>query len=469
MGQDNIFSVLNNAFNFAFITECFMQNVNTKKGCSLLKQIQVKALFGTHFNQFIIMDNYAFIFSGEIYNYKKLYACMQENPTTDFSCEIIIHLYKKYGMEYTLQTIEGIFAFILCDYDLLKSHSEIYVARDPFGICPLYILSNNPDNITEYTNMIGFASIIESLQDMEKIGLYDYSITHFQPGTYSKYVLSYNVCSEWKLEKDNIRFHTFGMNNISGLSAHLKKKVDDIKDYIKEDITYYLTNAIVKRISGKNIACILEDANIGSVYMTAILKKYCNKFGIVLETYSMYNDEMSNWNARFLNTNHTSIIVSEEEYTDLTTSSSSSSINHYFIAKYISLHSNAKIVFSSIGYNELMGCNSQNEIENDNQTKELLKNLYLRELLDFEKYMSLHGLEPRIPFLDIAWVQYYLSSIPLLVRTKSSTTLLHQTFPLLHQVGKKHRKNEQMNKSIMNKSIMNKSIMNKSINEQIHK
>ena len=38
------------------------------------------------------------ICNGEIYNYRELYAEMNIVPSTGSDCEVIIHLYKKYGM-----------------------------------------------------------------------------------------------------------------------------------------------------------------------------------------------------------------------------------------------------------------------------------------------------------------------------------------------------------------------------------
>ena len=48
-------------------------------------------------------------------------------------------MYKTYGIEYTLENLDGVFAFILID---LKNQ-HIYVARDPYGVRPLYFCYNN--------------------------------------------------------------------------------------------------------------------------------------------------------------------------------------------------------------------------------------------------------------------------------------------------------------------------------------
>jgi asparagine synthase (glutamine-hydrolysing) len=71
--------------------------------------------------------------NGEIYNYKKLYEMMGVTPQTHSDCEVIIHLYKRYGIQQCLRMLDGYFAFILVDGD------TIYVARDAFGVRPLFV------------------------------------------------------------------------------------------------------------------------------------------------------------------------------------------------------------------------------------------------------------------------------------------------------------------------------------------
>lgn len=81
--------------------------------------------------------------NGEIYDHEniKKQLCAsnpeyEEQFRTDSDCEPIMFLYKKYGPDFmTKFKINGMYAFVL--YDNVK---DIYVvARDPMGICPLYI------------------------------------------------------------------------------------------------------------------------------------------------------------------------------------------------------------------------------------------------------------------------------------------------------------------------------------------
>ena len=86
------------------------------------------------------------ICNGEIYNYKELYEEMEITPTTGSDCEVIIRMYKKYGFEYTVEMLDGVFALMILDESDMSSDPVIYVARDPFGVRPLYVLEVDMTN-----------------------------------------------------------------------------------------------------------------------------------------------------------------------------------------------------------------------------------------------------------------------------------------------------------------------------------
>ena len=71
----------------------------------------------------------ALVCNGEIYNYKQLYNEINVTPKTGSDCEIIIHLYKKYGINQTLQLLDGVFSFILIDTTDFIEGKKVYIAR----------------------------------------------------------------------------------------------------------------------------------------------------------------------------------------------------------------------------------------------------------------------------------------------------------------------------------------------------
>ena len=361
-------------------------------------------------NQPISINNIILICNGEIYNYKYLYNLMDIKPETGSDCEVIIYLYLRYGIEQTLQMLDGVFAFVLYD----SNNSNIYVARDPFGVRPLYQLSN--------FSLIGFASELKCLND------FTYNeqnkIVQFTPGTYSIFS---NNNDNWTNTKQNISYF------IPTFSSPSDKF--DWPCYF-ENIIVNLTKSVEKRClaTERPIACLLS-GGLDSSLITALVNefyksKYSNK---QLETYSIGLSGSEDLKyarivANYLGTHHTEIIVTEKEMFDAIpeviyaiesydTTTVRASIGNYLLGKYISKNSDAKVIFNGDGSDELSGGylymrNCPDSIEFDKETRRLLKDIHLFDVLRSDKSISSHGLEPRTPFLDRNFVNCYLSIPP---------------------------------------------------------
>lgn len=90
-------------------------------------------------NQPFFNENYVLCFNGEIYNFKKLkqvLSSVQFKSSSD--TEVLFYYLVNFGIEKTLQDIQGMFAFSF--YDIAKK--ELFLARDRFGIKPLYFYKN---------------------------------------------------------------------------------------------------------------------------------------------------------------------------------------------------------------------------------------------------------------------------------------------------------------------------------------
>ena len=93
------------------------------------------------------------------------------------------------------------------------------------------------------------------------------------------------------------------------------------------------------------------------------------------------------------------------------------SIGNYLIGKYIAANSDAKVIFNGDGSDELFGGylymnKCPDDIEFDKETRRLLKDIHLFDVLRSDKSISSNGLEPRTPFLDRTFVNYILSIPP---------------------------------------------------------
>ncbi|MEV6328822.1 asparagine synthase (glutamine-hydrolyzing) [Streptomyces sp. NPDC051909] len=75
------------------------------------------------------------IANGEVYNHRELAAALPDGVKfrTGSDCEVLLHLYRQYGLEF-LRDVRGMFALILWD----RANNQLVLARDRFGIKPLY-------------------------------------------------------------------------------------------------------------------------------------------------------------------------------------------------------------------------------------------------------------------------------------------------------------------------------------------
>ncbi|KRG69025.1 asparagine synthase B [Pseudoxanthomonas dokdonensis] len=74
--------------------------------------------------------------NGEIYNHRELKQSLSQpyEFQTGSDCEVINALYAEVGIDELLNRLNGIFAFALWD----ARRKRVLIARDPMGVCPLY-------------------------------------------------------------------------------------------------------------------------------------------------------------------------------------------------------------------------------------------------------------------------------------------------------------------------------------------
>ena len=357
-------------------------------------------------NQPLVFENIVLICNGEIYNYKNLYQKMNAKNQSSCDVEIVLPLYIKYGIEQALIMLDGVYSFVL--YDSVQN--KIFVARDPMGVRPLYKLHNN-------THIYGFASELKCLEYYYNLNPVENRLEQFEPGTYS--VFNYGR-TQWEQIITNKVYYqpTFSY-------------INHIKCY-ENSIAHYLNSAVVKRCNTteRPVACLLS-GGLDSSLIAALVSKYFNtRKSRKIETYSigLQNSEDIKYArivADHIGSKHTEIIVTEREMFDAIpevikaiesydTTTVRASIGNYLIGKYISTHSEAKVIFNGDGADELFGgylymYNCLDDIEYDKETRRLLKDIHMFDVLRSDKSISSNGLEPRTPFLDKTFVNYVLS------------------------------------------------------------
>jgi asparagine synthase (glutamine-hydrolysing) len=86
-------------------------------------------------------DTIWIIYNGEVYNYQKLRAQLEQEGhifKSETDTEVIIHLYETYGPR-CVEFLNGMFAFAIYD----QNKRQILVARDRYGIKPVYYWQSN--------------------------------------------------------------------------------------------------------------------------------------------------------------------------------------------------------------------------------------------------------------------------------------------------------------------------------------
>ena len=414
--------IINNAFNRAqsrgpersrLISPCIACNIG-------FHRLAINGL-NTDSDQPLLNDDVLLICNGEIYNYKELYKLFPENTAkTDSDCEIIIHMYKKYGIDYTLNNLDGVFAFCLIDL----GKNKMFVARDPYGVRPLYHMKFNYN--TKLKSNITFHAFTSEMKQLVPMSnkLYESldrnvnppETAQFSPGTYLSFSL---YQGNWQfIKKERFSTHGFLENNFSTYSILL------------QEINERLVTAVKKRVVGttdRPVACLLS-GGLDSSLITSIVSRYVPN----LETYSIglkgsEDLKYARKVADFLKTKHTEIIVEEDEFFNaiheviykiesFDTTSVRASVGNYLVAKWIKERSETspKVIFNGDGSDEVSGGYmyfhaAPNATEFDWDCKRLLDEIHYFDVLRSDRSISTRGLEPRTPFLDRNFTNFYLS------------------------------------------------------------
>ena len=420
----------------------FMKGKSRGPEFSELKDINNNLLFGFHrlaingldeiSNQPLTIENNTLICNGEIYNYKDLYNTHNFEAKTNSDCEIIIHMYEKYGIEFTLRKLDGVFAFLLWD----NEKKILHCARDPLGVRPLYILEDD--------DTIAFGSEIKVLNNLKK----NFTINHFEPGTFSCYHLNETVDKN----ENNTRNTSFFSNDYQSYKWNIIYKNIEYHEYLNklpvsftdlDDLSLQIRNKLIssvkKRVltTDRPIACLLS-GGLDSSLICALVQREVNFLfpDKKIETFSiglLGSEDLiyAEKTAEYIGTKHTSIVLGEYDFLNsipdvvknvetFDTTTIRASVGNYLVSKYISENSDAKVIFNGDGADELMGgymyfhaCPSNDEF--DKECKNLLNNIHNYDVLRSDKSISSCGLEARTPFLDRSWVRFYLS-IPINLR-----------------------------------------------------
>lgn len=367
----------------------------------------------------IYKKNCILICNGEIYNWKELAKKARVECTTGSDCEIIIDLYKNYGIEYTLQLLDGVFAFVLIDTE----DNTVMIARDPLGVRPLFIW---------FQDLNIFTSIVVASELKLGMEIMTCQPRPFLPGHYLKTELYPENISATTFKNPNIldslMLPYYNLNIMQNLSID---SVDQTFSLVRES----LIEAVKKRVDNtdREIACLLSGGLDSSLISALVSRELVNVHGRKpqdLHTWSIGLEGSEDLKfakivAEFIESTHHEIKLSEDEFLDAIpdviktiesndTTTIRASVGNWLICKYIKENSDAKVIFNGDGSDEVTGGYlyfhaAPNPLEFDRECKRLLKDIHYFDVLRSDRSISSHGLEARTPFLDRGFIQSYLS------------------------------------------------------------
>lgn len=352
------------------------------------------------------------ICNGEIYNFKKLIDEYLIEVNSDSDCEVILPLYSKFNFKQLLNKLDGEFAIILYDGE----ENRIFVARDRYGVRPLYYGYNNT------TKSFGFASELKALHSCMEF------VEQVKPGEYIELDLQHPY------DSTNLTFKIY--YDYSILS---NKQYRTNVPVIQNDIRCLLTKAVNKRLNADREIGFLLSGGLDSSLIVAIATKILGPDKITCFSIGIEGSpdvEAAKSVVKYLGiTKHHIIpfdiesgietlseVIRVIETYDITTIRASTP--QYLMSEYIKVNTDIRVLLSGEGSDEIHGSyryfrDASSPEEFSKECVRLLKELCYFDNLRTDRTTAANGLEVRVPFLDFDYVDYIFKIDPTLLMYSS--------------------------------------------------
>lgn len=270
-------------------------------------------------------DRFVIIFNGEIYNYQELKERITEinwKSTTD--TEVLVEHIEKFGLDDTLNKIDGMYSFVLWD----KHTKKLYFCRDRAGEKPLYYGVVN--------NILFFGSELKSFTKHPKFDkeintqiLQDYFANGYIPSPYSIYknIFKLNPGSLIEIDYEKLQNKDFNFEQHQYWSYKtLAEKKLSIKNNLTEkeyiDRLDLLLNESVSRqmIADVPLGAFLS-GGIDSSLITAVMQKQSSipvkTFTIGFKNQEFNEAPFAKEIANFIGTDHTELYCTIQDAIDI--------------------------------------------------------------------------------------------------------------------------------------------------------
>lgn len=301
-------------------------------------------------------EDIVLVFNGEVYNYQSIREELVAKGHTFHShtdSEVILHGYEEYGVK-ILDRLRGMFAFAI--WDMKKK--KLFIARDYFGIKPLYYTTNTTDGSLIFGSEIkAFLEHPKFIKKLNKRALRPYLTFQYSSmdETFFEGVYKLRPAHYMLFENGKLDIQPYWHNTFSASSSDMRQTIEQIKEIMKESVAYH-------KISDVKVGSFLS-GGIDSSYITALLKP--NKtFSVGFQEYeAMFNEtKLAEELSGLLGIeNHKRILTADECFDALPViqyhmdepQSNPSSVPLYFLAQLAREH--VTVVLSGEGADEIFG------------------------------------------------------------------------------------------------------------------
>lgn len=293
------------------------------------------------------------LFNGEIYNYQEIKEELINKGHTFYTktdTEVLIHGYEEYKEE-ILNKLRGMFAFVIWD----TSQKELFIARDFFGIKPMYYTQNGKELIfgSEIKSILEYPNVKKELNinALQNYLSFQYGVpneTFFKgikclpPAHYLKYKDGQVTLTRYWEPEFNI-----------DETLELDETIEKIDKTFKNSVEAH-------KISDVEVGCFLS-SGVDSSYVASQFKG--QKSFTVGFDYDKYNEiEYAKELSKEVGLEHYYKSITDDEYWDIIPKiqyymdqphADPSCVALYFVSKIASEH--VKVVLSGEGADELFG------------------------------------------------------------------------------------------------------------------
>lgn len=259
--------------------------------------------------------NYVLLFNGEIYNYKELRKELQDlnfKFRTEGDAEVLLVGYIAWGVD-LLQKLRGMFAFTIYD----KIRGEIFMARDNFGIKPLYYYKNNSTFLFA-SELKAFLKNPEFVKEFDETLLPAYLSYSCVPGGEKTFFKNVKKLLPGHFAKFNILNKTLEIQKYFNVDFEINS-AKTFDQYVSEIKDTFSKSVDVHMISDPDIKVgAFLSGGVDSAYTVAEVKKHSNPetYTIDFEESKFSEADDASHTAKLLNVKNTRVVVNSKDYLD---------------------------------------------------------------------------------------------------------------------------------------------------------